>query len=156
LLIWQTEWSYKVNKKISKKNSLLAQGDTKRIQTLCKKVTEHIDVARHNVQTTVDSEMVRAYWLIGRDIVEEEQKGKKRAEYGSLLLDSLSTFLTNKYGKGFSVSTLRDIRQFYLTYHDYYPIHHAVRGESKKQLSSNLGWILLQTLISSIYPQNKN
>lgn len=136
-----------MNKKVSKKNSLLAQGDNKRIQTLCKKVTGHIDVARYNVQTTVDSEMVRAYWLIGRDIVEEEQKGKKRAEYGSLLLNSLSTFLTNKYGKGFSVSTLRDIRQFYLAYHDYYPIHHAVRGESKKQLSSNLGWIHYRALM---------
>lgn len=125
---------------------MLAQGDNKRIQTLCKKVTGYIDVARYNVQTTVDSEMVRAYWLIGRDIVEEEQKGKKRAEYGSLLLDSLSAFLTNKYGRGFSVSTLRDIRQFYLTYQDY-PIHHAVRGESKKQLSSNLGWIHYRALM---------
>jgi hypothetical protein len=49
------------------------RGDDKRIQTLCKKVTGYIDVARYNVQQTVDSEMVRAYWLIGRDIVEEEQ-----------------------------------------------------------------------------------
>lgn len=136
----------RVNKKIFKKNTLLAQRDNKRIQALCKKVTDYIDIARYNVQKTVDSEMVKAYWLIGKDIIEEEQKGKKRAEYGSLLIDSLSTFLTNKYGRGFSVSTLRDIRQFYLTYHDY-PIHHALRGESKKQLNPNLGWIHYRALM---------
>ena len=135
---------------------MLAQGDDKRIQTLCKKVIGYIDVARYNVQQTVDSEMVRAYWLIGRDIVEEEQKGKKRAEYGSLLLNSLSTFLTNKYGRGFSVSTLRDIRQFYLIYHEYGPIHHAVRGESEKQLSANLGWIHYRALMRVQRPEARN
>ncbi len=52
-----------------------------------------------------------------------------------------------QYKKGFSVSTLRDIRQFYLTYSDYSPIHHALRGESKQSFSPNLGWIHYRALM---------
>jgi hypothetical protein len=60
--------------------------------------------------------MVKAHWSIGYDIVEKEQNGKKKAEYGSSLLTKLSLRLTKKYGKGFGISTLRDMRQFHLTY----------------------------------------
>lgn len=80
-------------------------------------------------------------WFIGRDIVEAEQKGQGRATYGSHLLQELSHYLTKKYGRGFSVSTLKDIRQFYLAYPNL-QISHAVRGESLESgLSPNLGWI---------------
>ena len=90
--------------------------------------------------------MVSAYWRIGRDIVEAEQNGKVRAAYGSNLLTELAKRLCDKYGKGFSVSTLRDIRQFYITYSDTSPIHHAVRGKSKS-LSPNLGWVHYRALM---------
>ena len=58
--------------------------------------------------------MVRAYWHIGRVIVEEEQKGKERAEYGKQVLKQLSQKLTKKHGRGFDESNLRHMRNFYL------------------------------------------
>ncbi len=93
-----------MNKKIPTKNSLL-RADNTRIDLLYHRVTEHIDKARLYVQKTIDVEMVKSYWLIGRDIVEEEQQGKKRAEYGSLLLSVLSERLSKNYGRGFGIST---------------------------------------------------
>lgn len=136
-----------MNKKVLIKTNLPTAVDNKRIKALYEKITSYIDNARGSIQKTVDTEMVKAYWLMGRDIVEEEQKGKKRAEYGSYLLNNLALQLTNKYGRGFSLSTLRDVRQFYLVYSDYEPIHHAVRGEFKKQFSSHLGWIHYRALM---------
>ena len=126
----------------------LGSNQLKKIDTLYEKAVTHINKARETVQRTVDTEMVKAYWMIGHDIVEEEQQGKSRAEYGSKLLTSLSKRLNQKYKKGFSISTLRDARQFYLTYTDY-AIQHAVRGESVegKPLSSNLGWIHYRALM---------
>ncbi|WP_231852892.1 PDDEXK nuclease domain-containing protein [Legionella longbeachae] len=72
-------------------------------------------------------------------MVTAEQEGQARAAYGSQLLQELPTRLTKKYGKGFSVSTLRDIRQFYLVYPNI-EIHHAARSKSSNELSlsSNL------------------
>lgn len=121
--------------------------DTRRVETLYKRVTYHIDHARRQIQQSIDTEMVKAYWLIGQAIVEEEQNGKKRAEYGSFLLNILSERLTQHYKKGFSVSTLRDIRQFYLTYADYGAIHHALRGELTLSFNPNLGWIHYRSLM---------
>ena len=77
--------------------------------------------------------MVEAYWNIGKLIVEEEQKGEKRAEYGNFLLKELSEKLTNDFGKGFSERNLRNFRQFYLTF----PIRHAVRAKSQDTLISS-------------------
>jgi len=56
--------------------------------------------ARQNAFAAVNTEMLRAYFEIGRKIVEEEQKGQKRAEYGQNLLEILSKELTNEFGKG--------------------------------------------------------
>ena len=75
-----------------------------------------LEEARGHVARTVNSAMVVAYWLIGREIVEEEQKGQKRAEYGKALLLDLSRRLNMRYGDGFSVTTLQNCRKFYLTY----------------------------------------
>lgn len=74
--------------------------------------------ARMKAYQSVNSVMVEAYWLIGKRIVEEEQNGKERAEYGEALLKNLSVALTKEFGKGFSSSNLRNFRQFYLTYLD--------------------------------------
>ncbi|KUG13976.1 hypothetical protein BEI02_16700 [Elizabethkingia sp. HvH-WGS333] len=74
--------------------------------------------ARMKAYQSVNSVMVEAYWLIGKRIVEEEQNGKERAEYGEALLKNLSVALTKEFGKGFSSSNLRNFRQFYLTYSD--------------------------------------
>ena len=60
--------------------------------------------------------MVKAYWFIGKEIVEEEQKVKERAEYGKSVIENLSKELNIKYGKGFDARNLRSMRQFYSTY----------------------------------------
>lgn len=72
--------------------------------------------ARQKAYQAVNSVMVEAYWLIGKRIVEEEQEGKERAEYGEAILKNLSIALTGEFGKGFSYANLRNFRQFYLTY----------------------------------------
>ena len=117
-----------------KENHSLTPSDIKNVDALYKKAATHIDQARQAIYRTVDTQMVKAYWLIGRDIVEEEQRGQKRAEYGSFLLKALSERLTKKYGRGFSDSTLRDIRLFYQTY-------------STHKLNPSLGWIHYRALM---------
>ncbi len=57
--------------------------------------------------------MVQAYWQVGRLIVEDEQNGKHRAEYGKKVLAELAEWLTTEFGEGFDASNLRYMRQFY-------------------------------------------
>lgn len=117
-----------------------------KIELIFNKVSQHIDKARNNIMRSIDHEMVTTYWLIGRDIVEEEQHGQARAEYGKHLLAELSAQLTKKYGTGFGVENLKRIRQFYLMYKDYTPIGYAVRTESKT-LNVNLSWTHYRALM---------
>ena len=79
-------------------------------------IAEVLQNARRNAYRAVNFAMVEAYWHIGRMIVEEEQQGKARAEYGSALIQSLSLRLTMEFGKGFSEQSLRTFRQFYLCF----------------------------------------
>jgi predicted nuclease of restriction endonuclease-like (RecB) superfamily len=72
--------------------------------------------ARGKARAAVNSAMVEAYWLIGRRIVEEEQQGENRAEYGKRLIEDLSTALTADFGRGFSYANLYNCRQFYLKF----------------------------------------
>lgn len=72
--------------------------------------------ARQKSYALVNAAMVDAYWQIGRRIVEEEQQGNQRAEYGEAILKNLSIALNAEFGKGFSYANLRNFRQFYLTY----------------------------------------
>ena len=72
--------------------------------------------ARQKAYAAVNFAMVEAYWEIGRRIVEEEQQGKDRAEYGAALIKELSKQLTGETGKGFAVANLWNFRQFYLTF----------------------------------------
>ncbi len=74
--------------------------------------------ARRAAYTAVNSAMVAAYWQIGRRIVEEEQGGKAKANYGEGLLKELSRALTAEFGKGFSLANLKNFRKFYLTFPD--------------------------------------
>lgn len=75
-----------------------------------------ITQARQKAYTAINSAMVEAYWQMGKRIVEQEQQGKNRADYGSQLLKSLSKELTAEFGKGFSVGSLYYYRQFYQTF----------------------------------------
>ncbi len=95
------------------------------VTELAGRITTIIETARNRVQSVVDHEMVRAYWEIGREIVEDEQKGERRAEYGKFLIQNLSHELTHRHGKGFTASNLLTMRRFYLTF----PIQHALRAE---------------------------
>ena len=79
-------------------------------------VSDVLAQARKNAKTAVNLSMVYAYYEIGRMIVEEEQHGSNRAAYGKYLLQALSDYLLQKFGKGFSVTNLKQMRQFYLTY----------------------------------------
>ena len=92
---------------------------------LAGRITTIINSARNRVQSVVDHEMVCAYWEIGREIVEDEQKGEKRAEYGKAVIQNLSHELTHRHGKGFTTSNLLTMRRFYMTF----PIQHALRAE---------------------------
>ena len=72
--------------------------------------------ARSSVVRTINQTMVRTYFEVGRLIIEEEQKGKERAEYGKQLISELSSKLTQDFGKGFSATNLKQMRSFYLMY----------------------------------------
>ncbi|MDO8554669.1 MAG: PDDEXK nuclease domain-containing protein [Candidatus Micrarchaeota archaeon] len=75
-----------------------------------------IKTARYNVVRTLNSEMLKAYYGIGEKIVEQEQKGSTRAEYGKNLIETISKELIKEFGKGFDRTNLLRMRRFYLTY----------------------------------------
>lgn len=83
---------------------------------LLKRVEQIILEARQKVVSAVNTTMVVTYYEIGRMIVENEQNGQERAEYGKAVLKRLSAHLTQKFGKGFSVENLDRMRFFYKTY----------------------------------------
>jgi len=76
-------------------------------------------LARQTAYRTVNFSMVQAYWQVGRMIVEHEQGGAPRAEYGKAVLEELSRRLTQKFGKGFDASNLRYMRLCYLKFSKY-------------------------------------
>ncbi|WP_202701332.1 YhcG family protein [Flavobacterium sp. UGB4466] len=85
-------------------------------KVIFQQVAELLQNARQQVLRTVNSTMTITYFEIGRIIVEEEQNGKDRAEYGKQLLKGLSKQLTEEFGKGFSVESLDRMRKFYQIY----------------------------------------
>ena len=80
------------------------------------KIKNILQSARDNVYRHINFVMVEAYWNIGQQIVEDEQRGKDRAEYGLYLIKELSLRLTKEFGKGFSQRNLRNMRQFYICF----------------------------------------
>ena len=78
-----------------------------------------------SISKAINSEMVKAYWEIGKKIVEEEQKGKGRAQYGENLIKELSRKLGCDYGKGFSATNIKNMRQLYL----FFPTKNKLRPE---------------------------
>jgi len=91
---------------------------TKKISNtnLYRQIAELLHTARHQVVRTVNQTMVLTYYEIGKRIVEEEQLGKERAEYGKQLIKGLSEVLTKEFGKGFSTTNLKQMKSFYLSY----------------------------------------
>lgn len=95
------------------------------VQGLYESIRKVIDNARGTAYKAVNFAMVQAYWQIGKLIVEAEQKGNKRAEYGEELIIQLSERLSAEFGKGFNTTNVWYMRQFYLTFRKL----HALRGE---------------------------
>ena len=87
-----------------------------REDALYSQIASILEQNRKSVAVAVNTAMVRTYYEIGRSIVENEQKGNIRAEYGKEVLKNLSARLTANYGKGFSTTNLKQMRDFYLTY----------------------------------------
>lgn len=135
-------------------------------EPLFERVAAILDQAQTAVARTVNSEMVLAYWSIGREIVQAIQGGEGRAEYGQQVLEGLSIRMVERYGNGFSVTTLRYIRLFYQAFADRTPtlrplaakgregIHHLPSDEfggpmqtlKGQGFSPALGWTHYRTL----------
>lgn len=101
-------------------------------EALFDRVASILELARTNVVRAVNSNMVLAYWLIGREIVQEIQGGGNRAGYGKQVVKNLAERLKERYGRGFSASNLAYFRQFYQTYADRVP---AIGHEASDQFS---------------------
>ena len=83
---------------------------------LIESIKKIILTSRKNIVRSVNTEMLSAYWNIGRIIVEDEQKNQERAQYGEQTLKTLSKRLTAEIGSGFSMTNLSFMRRFYLAY----------------------------------------
>jgi len=85
-------------------------------QNFIERISALLNNARNKIVNTVNQTMVLTYFEIGRMIVEEEQNGKDRADYGKKLLVILSNKLTQDFGKGFSETNIKQMRSFYIKY----------------------------------------
>ena len=102
-----------MKKKAEPHVSIIESADYK---NLLSDVSAFLHQARHISARSVNAILTSTYWEIGRRIVEYEQRGKKRAEYGSALLQRLSKDLTTRFGRGFGVDNLQRMRSFYQIY----------------------------------------
>lgn len=114
-------------KSLTPKRPPLASYDTVRDE-----IARLLESARRTSARSVNAIMTRTYWEIGRRIVEFEQAGEKRAEYGSELLKRLSSDLTERFGRGFSERNLRTMRSFYADW----PIRQTLSAKSPESSSS--------------------
>ena len=121
-------------------------------------VARIIEKARAYVGRTADLTMCITYFEIGRMIVEQEQDGKARAEYGRGLMNELSVFLNGRFGKGFSVANLKNARQFFLVYAP--SIQQTLFAKFKNEKSQSMISVfdeknqmpIRQSMISELYP----
>lgn len=123
-----------MTKKSTKKGTLKAsQPAATQPSPIYDRIREILDSARTNIARSVNTTQVVANWLVGREIVEEEQQGAERADYGQRLISTLSKRLSKDYGAGYSAQSLFYMKQFYLAYPvllPQEPILHAARGKS--------------------------
>ncbi|MFA6988935.1 MAG: PDDEXK nuclease domain-containing protein [Candidatus Gastranaerophilaceae bacterium] len=113
----------------------MSNNDLEKYSGLFDRISSIIEQSRQRIVTSVNTEMVHCYWAIGKEIIEEEQKGRERAEYGKAIIDNLSNNLIDRFGKGYSKRNLWSFRQFYLTYQNV----NALRAE--------LSWTHYRSLI---------
>lgn len=116
--------------------STKSKGLNLNIDHLYKKVSSRIISGQTQIARSVNSTIVATYWLIGYDIVEEELKGTKRARYGEEIIKTLSFRLSQDFESGFGLATVKNIRQFYLTYKESFSIGYAVSSQFKEKASA--------------------
>ena len=97
----------------------------KRLEPIIKEIKNRLVNARNKAASEINTAMLQAYWDIGRIIVENEQDGNVKAQYGANLLPELSKRLTTELGRGFSRSNLQNMRNLYLEY----PICQTLSGK---------------------------
>jgi predicted nuclease of restriction endonuclease-like (RecB) superfamily len=129
----------------------IAQAFAPKPDALFGRVVSILEKAQGNVVRAVNTNMVLAYWLIGREIVQELQGGEERAAYGKQVVEVLSQHLTEHYGKGFSFTNLWYFRQFYLAFQDRLQIPHLAGGGSSELVIAHLPGGEL-TLLQKSYP----
>jgi predicted nuclease of restriction endonuclease-like (RecB) superfamily len=112
-----------------------------------KEVAAVLRSARARAFRAVNFAMVEAYWNVGRLIVEEEQRGKSRAEYAAFVIPNLALRLTSELGRGFGEANLKNFRQFYLAF------PHVERGEIGYTLCSELTWSHYRVLMRVADPR---
>lgn len=110
--------------------------------SLYESVKHVLDTAYRNVYRVANTTMVTVYWEIGQLIVEEEQNGAVRADYGKQVLKELSEKLTAEYGRGYSVTNLKYFRQFYLVFPDLFTSNALPENEIRirQTVSGELSW----------------
>lgn len=114
-------------------------------EALYTQIRDVLAQARQQTWRNVNQVMVQAYWLVGRAIVQHEQAGQARAAYGARVLEGLSERLTREFGKGYAPQSLRNFRQFFLSFPD--------EAEIRSAPWSELSWTHLKTLMRVADPQ---
>ena len=158
-----------MERKMTKKRESLKFAPTmesKTVDQLYKRISEYIHTARQNVVRSIDIEQVNAYWLMGRDLVEYEQKGQKRAAYGKGLLKQISAKLNKEFGRGFSVDILEQCRKFYLAYTSEPGLQHKneenrksdtacrkLKAPAPPRFNSDLSWSHYRHLMREMRPE---
>ena len=116
-----------------------------------KRVANLLHDARKSVIRNVNSVMVNTYYLLGKMIVEKEQQGKMRAEYGKELIHKLSKRLQKEFGKGFSADNLENMRRFFIVYSK----SETVSRKFIENKNSPLNWSHYQILIRMEKPERQ-
>lgn len=114
---------------------IMISNNIDRSDQLFDRVSSIIEDAKYKIVHTINNTIVQSYWKIGKEIIEEEQSGQLRAEYGKSIINNLSERLTEQFGMNFNSRNLRSMRQFYAVY----PNWNAV--------SSKLSWTHYRFLI---------
>jgi len=129
MMIDKVQKTKKVNMKQEKAGEagLELTTDIASIDNIYQRIAKYLQTVQYTILQTINTEMVLVYCKIGKEIIEHEQYGESRAAYGEELIRKLSEKLTKEFGKGYSVSNLRNMRQFYLSYQD--EIHQTPSGE---------------------------
>lgn len=140
---------------VSKKLEDPKKNSNPEFEQICQTAIGYVEQARHNVLKSINHEQTIAYWKVGRLIVETEQKGKNRATYGTELLKILSERLNHEFKRGFGLTNLKYMRQFYLLYKN--RIGHEPRDQlQRNDFNVNLSWTHYRLLMSESREEVRN